>query len=339
MAVPLSDILANNTSLTTANPSELTAVFIGATAGIGLGALQALTRHTSTPTIYIVGRSPTKLASLIHDLRCSNQKATFVPIHAPDLTKVASAQKAAAEIARQVDRVDLLVMSAGYITFAAREEHPSEGIDKITALRYYSRMAFLMGLAPALQAASRARVISVLAGGKEGQLWREDLLLREKGHYGVHIAGGAAASLTTLFFEEVSRRNGWEKIVFAHESPGVVSTDLEIGGLGMIGDVLLKWIARPIVHLVGYTKEEAGERVLFVGTSGNFKRLAEGGEGGMVAKGSDGTVGSGVYLVQGNTGVVETTKEMVKMREDGMAKVVYDHTLDVLAKIEKGERV
>ena len=341
MGVSLADVRANNTSLSSANPSGPTAVVVGGTAGIGLGTLQALTRQTASPTIYIVGRSPTKLASLIDELQKLNGNATLIPIHAADLTKVADAEAAAAEIAKQVKQIDLLVMSPGYVTFAGRDEHPTEGIDKLTAVRYYSRMAFVMGLKDALQAAPAPRVVSVLAGGKEGVLWKEDLLLREAGHYGVGIAGGAAASMNSLFFEELSTMEGWERCIFVHVFPGAVSTGLEIGGLGAVAGFLLKWIARPIIYWIGYTQEEVGERVLFVGTSGRFRRLQKGvsGEGSLVEKGSNGTVGSGVYLVQANTGAVAPPKEMVKLREEGMAKVVYDHTLEVLDKVGNGERV
>ena len=340
MGIPLPSILANNTSLPNTLPNP-TAVFVGATAGIGLGALQALTKHTTRPNIYIVGRSPTKLSALITDLAKLNPNATFHPIVANDLTKIADALAAAKEIAAQVQAVDLLIMSPGYVTFAGRDEHPGEGVDKLTAVRYYSRMAFVVTLRPALQKAAKgARVVSVLAGGKEGPIWREDLLLKEQGHYGVGIAGGAASSMTGLFFEEVKhgkgQKEGWgDDVVFAHVFPGVVSTGLDIGGLGTIGNWLIKWIARPIIYLVGYTQEEAGERVLYVATSGRF---AKGGEEAEVEVGSDGIKGSGVYLVGGNTAVVPATKELVKLRENGMGKVVYEHTIEVLEKVGKGER-
>jgi hypothetical protein len=339
MGVSFTEILANNTSLSPANFTDLITVFVGATAGIGLGTLQALTKRTKRPTIYIVGRSPSHLDGLISVLKTLNENATFIPIHAADLTKVADARLAAASIASKATHVDLLIMSPGYVSFAGRDEHASEGIDKLNAVRYYSRMAFVMGLASALQAAPAARVISVLAGGREGQVWHEDMLLREKGHYGVYLAGGVAASMTSLFFEELAGRRGWEKVVFAHIDPGVVGTGLKISGLGAVGKFLVEWVARPIIYLVGYTQVEAGERVLFVGTSGRFTRVAgDTGADALPETGSDGTVANGVYLVQGDTGAVSPSMEMVQLRQDGMAKVIYDHTLEVLDKVGKGER-
>lgn len=90
----------------------------------------------------------------------------------------------AAEIAGKVDSVDLLVMSPGYVSLGGREEWEGEGVDKLTSVRYYSRMAFVWGLRAQLQASTvkgGARVVSVLAEGKEGEIWREDLLLKGVG--------------------------------------------------------------------------------------------------------------------------------------------------------------
>ncbi|KAK4919209.1 hypothetical protein LTR66_016816, partial [Elasticomyces elasticus] len=64
-------ILASNQSLKSTRPN-LTAAFLGATNGIGLGALRALTAHTVSPTIYVVGRSLARLEHLFTDLRTLN---------------------------------------------------------------------------------------------------------------------------------------------------------------------------------------------------------------------------------------------------------------------------
>lgn len=92
---------------------------------------------------------------------------------------------------------------------------------------------------------------------------------------------------------------------------------------------------------MGYTQEEAGERVVFLGTSGRFGK-GEGGDGQRQGQerevGSDGMRGSGVYLVGADTGVVPPSKEMVRLRGEGMGKVVFDHTIEVLDKVGRGER-
>ena len=203
--------------------------------------------------------------------------------------------------------------------------------------------AFVLGLKDRLQATPAPRVVSVLAGGMEGVLWKEDLLLHEEGHYGTGIAGSAAsaaAAMTTLFFEDIAKEPGWGKTVFAHVYPGICKTKLELRGLGFVGNLLLKGVAQPMVNVIGKSLQEAGERVLFVGTSARFQRLKHGVEQHRsdVNMGSDGKIGSGIYLVQGDTAVASPSKELGKLGKEGMGRVVYKHTLEVLGKVERGLR-
>lgn len=95
----------------------------------------------------------------------------------------------------------MLVMSLGYITFASRTGLV-EGLEKVTAIRYCARMRFLINLLPFLNAATSPRALSVLATDMEGQLWPQGFSFKEKAHYSVMKAGGAVASMTTLFLEE-----------------------------------------------------------------------------------------------------------------------------------------
>lgn len=99
---------------------------------------------------------------------------------------------------------------------------------------------------------------------------------------------------------------------------------------------VLGWIVIPLLRPFGYTSQEAGERVVFAATSGRFRKLAEGasGEGSLVSKGSDGKVGSGVYLVQADSSTTEGPKVLRKMREQGMGAKLYEHTMDVFGATE-----
>ena len=58
--VAVKDIKLNNESIKTPGSSPV-AVFVGGTGGIGLSALQALLKYTSSPTVYLVGRDPSRL--------------------------------------------------------------------------------------------------------------------------------------------------------------------------------------------------------------------------------------------------------------------------------------
>lgn len=334
MAVPYTDILLNNTSLAQAG-SGVVAVFVGATAGIGLGALRSLTKHTTSPTIYIVGRSRTGLEALIVGLKKLNDGATFIPVTAADLTLVSDAEKAAAEIAQAASRVDLLIMSPGYIDFSHNVS--PEGLDRLTALRYYSRMRFLVTLAPLLRESPSPRVVSVLASGMEGRLFGDDLLLEK--NFSAMNAATAATTMTTLFLEEFARLESNERVVCCHVYPGWVGdTGMRVGD-GFPGwlRVVLDWIVAPVMRWVGYTSEEAGERVIFAATSGRFRRLKEGlsGEGTLVQKAVDGRLGGGVYLVQGDSSVKTQNDTLRQLREDGMGRKVYDHTLEQFDRVDR----
>jgi NAD(P)-dependent dehydrogenase (short-subunit alcohol dehydrogenase family) len=325
--VAFKEISANNTSLSSQSITDPTAVVVGGTNGIGLGALKALTKHTASPTIYIVGRSQERLEDLITTvLKPLNAKATFHPIIAKDLTLISDAQKAAQQIIDSgVKKIDLLIMSPGYISF--NREMSSEGVDRLTSIRYYARLRILTTLLPLLRAAPAPRVVSVLGSGQEGQLWPDDWTMEK--HWGLVNAAGTSASLMTFMFEELAAQEGNKEISFVHLFPGIVGdTGLQIQGLGAIGNFFVRWFAQPLMWVFGYSGEEAGERVLYAATSEKFKR-------GSSEKGSNGTAGTGVYLVQGDSSVLEASKVAKKMREEGMADKVYEHTTEVFDRVEK----
>ena len=330
--VSYEDILNNNESLKVSG-SGVTAVFVGATAGIGLGALQALTKHTDAPTIYIVGRSETKLSTIIKELKQLNDTVTFIPIIANDLSLISDAQEAALQIAKQATKIDLLIMSCGYIGMT-RDESP-EGLDRLTVVRYYARTRFLVTLAPLLRAAPSPRVVSVGGAGNEGPMWADDLKLEH--HYSLVNAAGASTSMATLFMEEFAKQPENEKMVLIHTFPGFV------GGTGLTMQVawytrlVIEWIVGPLMKLFGYTPEEAGERVIFAATNGRFRRLKQGmsAEGTLIQKGSNGELGSGVYLVLAKSEVTTENKALKQLKDEGYTKIVWDHTFEEFGKVDK----
>jgi NAD(P)-dependent dehydrogenase (short-subunit alcohol dehydrogenase family) len=334
--VKYTDILTSNSSFfSTKLPSNLTAVFVGATNGIGLGALRAFAKHTSgtSPTIYIVGRSQKNLDALIASLSAINSSATLIPIIANDLTLIKDAQKAADQIAElaKVGCIDLLIMTPGYISL--KYEENGEGLDKVQTIRYYSRMRFLLTLAPLLRKSASPRVVTVLGGGGESKLWPEDWSLKD--HYNIPNAGGAAVSMMTLFLEEFVKEPGNEKIGAVHIAPGLVGgTTLTFAGFPSWAQLLVNWIVLPFINLIGMNIEEAGERVLYAATSPKFPSPKSEAVQTEVEKGSDGKFGSGVYLVGGKSEVVPGNKVLTEFREEKMGEKVWKHTLEKFDQIE-----
>lgn len=179
----------------------------------------------------------------------------------------------------------------------------AEGLHLLAALIYYSRMRFITQLLPLLHAgpaSSLRRIVCVAGGGEEGPLDSTDFqglqvpLLSLRGHL---------ITLITLGLEAVARAA--PDVSFIHDYPGTVKTPLMYQFKGVIGIVLRtvilvfgRWLCVPL--------EESGERHLYLATSGRFPpREGENaavklGEGDVIAVGTKGKAGGGVYSVGWN---------------------------------------
>ncbi|KAK1752007.1 hypothetical protein QBC47DRAFT_389445 [Echria macrotheca] len=332
--VKLAEINHANASLKSLPPP--TAVVVGATSGIGLSFLRQLAKSTTSPKIYIVGRSQPALTALIASLTETNPSGTYIPILTPDLTLVSNAHAAATEILRQEtsQKIDILYLSPGYLTFRARDTSP-EDLDRVTALRFYSRMRFVLDLLSLLQRSTffgeggGGRVITVLGAGQEGTIYPSDLSLKEKGHTGAVRLGGVASTYTTLFLEELARR--YPTVSFVHTFPGVVDTNAyrHPEHLGPVARFLMRWVLFGLLKwFVTTPVEEVGKRTLYAATAGVFAPAAAAGQvaDGDVAKGSDGMRGSGCYTVDAKCETIWNRK-LVALREQGMGEKVWEHTM------------
>lgn len=322
--VAYSKIIAHNEALRS-GPS-LVAVFVGATQGIGLGALKAFARHTKAPTAYCVGRSTETLRRITDELKSLNPEGTYIPIECADLTllkNVDTTCQSVSQRAAENKKIDLLCLSAGFMSFSGRHE-TAEGIDAQMSITYYSRMRFVQNLLPLIREAPAGRVVSVLSGGSEGQLWADDLEL--KNHYGVSNVAGATGAMNTLFMEELAKKPENSKVSFVHLLPGFVG-DTNIWNktehLNFMMRFLLGKVVTPVVSaFIGMSSEQCGERVLYAATEKSFGR----GPTDEMAAGSDGARGTGMYLVHSDSQAVSGPTILGKMRAEAMGEKVYDHT-------------
>ncbi|EHY53496.1 hypothetical protein HRR83_003701 [Exophiala dermatitidis] len=362
--VSYSDVLISNNSLSSAGgggPGPV-AVVVGATNGIGLTTVVALLKHTSSPTIYLVGRNETRLQTLISKtFQPLNSSATLIPIVAGDLTLVRNAARAADEIVRDATtrqsisgsaseaspKIDLLILTAGYLALTSKPDWSPEGLERLMAIRFHSRAQIILTLLPLLRRAPSPRVVSVLGAGEEGALVLDDLGMTQPNTYGPLYAMGAAGSMTTLFLEKLGSLPENNKVVFIHTFPGMVpDTALQVQN----SFFLYNWIYSLIKKLSGWvmkthSAEEAGERTLFVATSGRFRRVenGNGNQGGVgvagtdVQQGSNGVVGFGVYIVGEDSDAIPDggNDELKKLREKRGADRVWEYTVKELERINK----
>jgi NAD(P)-dependent dehydrogenase (short-subunit alcohol dehydrogenase family) len=328
------------------------AVFAGATSGIGLGTLKALAKYANAPRAYMIGRSKAKASHLIDKLKLVNPMATFVFIEG-QFSLIKDVDKICDEIKKFETHIDILCMSPGYISLGGRQETP-EGIETDLALQFYSRQRLLMNLLPLLERSSSPRVISILAASFEGPLNKDDLECRK--NYNLIKASRAAATMTDFMFEEFAKQH--PTISFIHHYPGEVGTHFldntlaSASGLLWLPAQIPRYTILPVyTHLMCITPDESGERTLFLATTTRFPPTTDHGTTGKV----DGFVdrpygigvarstvmkegkGNGVYRANSNAETSKVNKMLDQYREEGMGKVVYDHTIGVFEKALSAE--
>jgi NAD(P)-dependent dehydrogenase (short-subunit alcohol dehydrogenase family) len=160
------------------------ALFVGGTAGIGQGITEAFARHVKgNAHIVIIGRNRAASESIISQLPkpTSDTNVTHEFVQC-DVSLMKNVHATTKELLTRMPKINFLVMSPGYMTTKGRDE-TEEGIDKKLAVHYYARWKFISDLLPALKKAKEsgedAKVLSVLATGKGGEIDLNDLGLKK----------------------------------------------------------------------------------------------------------------------------------------------------------------
>ncbi|KZZ92804.1 NAD(P)-binding domain protein [Moelleriella libera RCEF 2490] len=343
--VALADVLASNAAVKTALPpaaaadSALVGVFVGATSGIGRTSLLHLARHTARPRLYFVGRSQRAADEMLRTLlREANPDGEYRFVRAD------------VSLLREVDRTD-------------------EKLTLILALSYYSRMRFIANLLPQLRRApALRRVVSVMAGTKEGPLDPRDIPGR---HVRPWRARGHLCTMTTLTLEDFARQA--PAVSFVHSYPGFVDTPLAGSMRGVVGALM-----RAVFFVTGLVRphsyiEECGERHVYLATGARFpprtaapgttttaaaaaaaddgdgdgdvgvKELAQGSAVEATAAapapalGTDGVAGSGVYSVDE---LCEPADAAVRaflqaQRDAGLGRAIAEHLQQVFTRVSQ----
>jgi hypothetical protein len=193
-------------------------------------------------------------------------------------------------------------------------------------------MRFVHNLLPELTAASKepnslSRVVTVLSAGYEGPLIEDDLELKH--NFSLRNCGSHAVIMNDFACEELAKQH--PGTAFVHVYPGFVKTGILDHG-GMLMKVLGR-VAQTVLSPMAVSPEESGERNLFHGSASMFAPRASAGED--AAVGSDGTKGSGAYLVSWNGKKVGNRKILDALREKQMGKTIWEHTLEVFRRAEQ----
>jgi short-subunit dehydrogenase len=123
-----------------------TAVITGATSGIGRAIALSLAREGVN--IVAVARTEPNLKNLEQEII---QAGTKIRCYCADLSVNNDAEKLAARIQRDVNQVDILAHSAGYIGLGTLEQSPVEELDRHFSVNLRSPYVLTQGLMPSLR--------------------------------------------------------------------------------------------------------------------------------------------------------------------------------------------
>ena len=311
------------------------AVFVGGTSGIGKLTIKALvsTSAGASMRIYLIGRasSEERTRPFIQELQTLNPKAEIIWTEG-EVSLLAETHRICKLIQSKESRVDLLFMTTGYAPFGARIE-TSESVEITQSLEYYTRMLFILHLLPLLRAAEGGRVVSVLAGGMERatSIDVEDLDLKKPENFKLIKIQGHYGAMNTLFLDKLASDN--LDVTFIHSWPGWVNTGnvrrgLDLGKPNSLVAWLIWLFLEPLIRIMAFSDDEAGQRHLFLCTSCAF-----GGHGtawiGKIGVNSLGKEGNGLFLVNYKGDCSPNAKVMPLLRDTAQEKV-WKHTQEVL---------
>ncbi|GKZ34792.1 hypothetical protein AbraIFM66950_005148 [Aspergillus brasiliensis] len=260
----ISEIRASNARITSETVPH-TAVFTGATDGIGKATLTRLVLTKLPVRVYVIGRNGKKHQAFLDELRQSNRHAEITWMEG-QLSLLADTKRLCDEIRKHEKSLDCLYLGAGFISSGERIE-TTEGKSLSLSLTYYSRILMMTQLLPLLDASlNNPRIVSVLnAGYESSSIYLDDLDLEKPGHFSLSSLTKATSTYTTLSMSRLAQEN--PHVVFIHHYPGGVNTDAFKKAWGG------KWywpLFRAALATFGTSPEDAAEKVLYLITSAKF---------------------------------------------------------------------
>jgi hypothetical protein len=219
----------------------------------------------------------------------------------------------------------------------------TEGLDSFISTTYYSRIRFILQLMPLLTTSilPAAHVISIYAGGMEDGTSPGELPVGcpPPSTYGVTGVRKHTCFMKTFFFEELAAKHAG-KLSLSHIYPGLVD------GPTFYSPDMPTWfrfvwtLVKPLAWLYMTAPDACGDVMLYLTTPRYpAKTQLEKGEslmGGIeVATGTNGELASGAYSLGQRGNVWYKGKSYEKVRTEETSKQVWDHTMEILDRIEK----
>ncbi|CAG7850468.1 SubName: Full=Uncharacterized protein {ECO:0000313/EMBL:CCA75125.1} [Serendipita indica DSM 11827] len=263
-------------------------LFFGGTSGIGQAMAEQFARQTNgRAQIVILGRNEQAARAIIEGFPRTDSstpeeessKYSFIKV---DATSMAQVREVTAKLSSELDKVNYIVATTGFLTLKGRDE-TSEGIDKKLACNFYARFRFIYDLMPLIEKAANdgeeTGVLSVLSAGRGQHVELDDLGLVKR--YSLSKAEGHAITYNDAVMNNLASK--YPKSRFYHSFPGAVDTPILKAFPGAsIFYPTLKVLAKPLlmspeecaqasrpicqllsllICLIGYVVETMDERI------------------------------------------------------------------------------
>lgn len=213
-----------------------TCIVTGATSGIGEASAEALALRGAD--VAIVCRSAERGTETKARIE---QRAgrSCVRLFRADFERLGEVRRVAAELARELPQIDVLLNNAG-VTMLSRSETP-DGYETTFAVNHLAPFLLTNLLMPKLLAQPGARIVNVASHAHRfGWLDLDDLQSRKR-YSAMRVYGGSKLA-NILFTNELARRVGSRDLRVFSAHPGAVATRLGANN-GGIAKILLPVLA------------------------------------------------------------------------------------------------
>lgn len=232
----------------------------GATGGIGLATAKELAKQGAT--IHFIARDKNKAETLKKELISLGSSNTRFYI--ADLGSQKSIREAAAEIHKDLDRIDVLLNNAGGVF--SEFKLSADNIEMTIATNHFAYFLLTNLLLDLVLKSDYARIINVSSGSHYQGSMDFESFTKEKGYF-IMKAYGQSKLANVLFTKELARRLSGTQVTVNCLHPGMVDTT--IGTKGTNGLASFAWTS--MAKLFGIPVERGAATSVYLATSPEVK--------------------------------------------------------------------
>lgn len=216
------------------------ALVTGVTSGIGREVALGLVR--AGYDLIVIARNEGKVEALRGEATALRTDVRLDYHHA-DLSLVASAQSALAEIESKVDRLDLLYYSAALVP--SQLMLTTEGIERCFAISYLSRFVITEAMLPALMKSEDKRLVSIASPGMKAMVDFDDVNFEKRPYKTLDVLGQFQHA-NDVYFTQLAEQYGDAGLRAYVYHPGVVDTPIHQHWSGFVG-FFMRYLMRPMM--------------------------------------------------------------------------------------------